>query len=88
MTDHEVRGLLANEGVQAVGIPLHGGEPHVSLGGAPAGGRERVRARVHDRDIVAESGERDGEPSGSAAGVHDVERGPSGLGDARGEHLA
>ena len=83
-----VPGLLT---ISALVLTLHRGQARGRLGGAPLRGRERVRARVHDGDVVPERRERNGQPAGSAAHVHDVQGGPTGSrhpgGDDRAQHV-
>ncbi len=73
---------VAQDQVDAAGLDQAGEVPEVALlAGDPVGdaalagpaveGRQGVGARVDDPDVVAELGQRDGEPAGAAADVDD-----------------
>ena len=65
VADHQVSRVRADHAVQAGRVALDRGQPRARLGRAPLRGRERVRARVDDRDVVPEGRERHGEPAGA-----------------------
>ena len=61
------------------GLTLDRADPHVHLGRTALRGRQRVRARVHHRDRMAQHGQRHGEATGPAARVDDVQPVPAGV---------
>jgi hypothetical protein len=75
MAEHDV-GLRRTHGLaERVEIPLAGADllTHACFGSATLEGRQRIRARVDDDDLVAELRHRHGISAASAAGVDDDE---------------
>ena len=77
VADHEVGRAVADQAGELARLALDGGQGDAELGRPPARGGERVRARVHHRDVVPELGQPDREPAGPGADVDDLERGPA-----------
>ena len=86
VAEHQIRARLAGHHREVRDVSLDHAERDVHLGGPAFGGGERVGAGIDHRHVVAQAGQRHGEPAGPAAGVEDVEPGPAGLRRERGDH--
>jgi hypothetical protein len=81
MAEHDIHLLETDDLTEGVEIPLAGADQftHTCLAGATLEGRQRIRARVDDDDLVAELRHRHGITTASAAGVDDDELTPAQL---------
>jgi hypothetical protein len=86
VAEDQIHTRLAGHHREVRYVSLDHAERDVHLGGPAFGRGERVGTGIDHRHVVAQAGQRHGEPAGPAAGVEDVEPGPAGLRRERGDH--